>query len=76
MKTVEYPTDNCPSCGNENAFVHTDAEQDDNAPNVNDGDVAYCTLCNFEGYVSVEDSECADVIWNDLNMEHTNGFKN
>jgi len=64
---VKYPTDDCPRCGFRMATVFTSAEQDKDFVWVNDGDEAVCNKCCHGGIVSVEDSECADVIWNDLN---------
>ena len=66
MKTAElktwrpFPTTECPKCGCLEALVLTKSKKE---YFVYDGEAAKCFNCGHTGYVSVEDSECADVIW-------------
>lgn len=63
---VNYPTDDCPNCGRNEATVWTTARQTEEDVFVNDGDRAECNYCSHEGVVVVEDSECADVVYDEM----------
>jgi len=56
-----FPGQNCPKCGSDpevltkskvNGYVYDEEE-------------VRCAECGHTGIISVEDSECADVIWDD-----------
>jgi hypothetical protein len=60
LKWVDYPSENCPVCGSTEARVLTKSTEEGM---VYDGEKAICKKCDHPGTVSVEDSECADIIW-------------
>lgn len=64
---VPWPAPKCPNCGSTSAKVCT-LSDDENE--VFDGEPAECKDCGHDGYVSVEDSECADIIWDCFDLEY------
>lgn len=56
-----FPGQNCPKCGGD-PEVFTKSKVDGI---VNDEEDVRCSDCNNTGIISVEDSESADVIWDD-----------
>jgi transcriptional regulator NrdR family protein len=56
----DYPAMECPKCNSTDSEVLTKSKKDDW---VYDQEDARCKSCGHTGYVVVEDSECADIIW-------------
>jgi len=56
-----FPHSDCPICGGE-AEVLTESTLE---RIVFDEDEVRCTDCGLSGFISVEDSECADIVWDE-----------
>lgn len=66
QKWVQYDSEECPKCKTRTANVLTRSTEDNL---IYDGEEARCFTCQHTGVVSVEDSECADVVWDDYNPQ-------
>lgn len=66
QKWVQYDSEECPKCKTRTAHVLTRSTEDNL---IYDGEEARCFTCQHTGVVSVEDSECADVVWDDYNPQ-------
>lgn len=64
LKWVDYPSEDCPVCKSNEAEVRTKSSKDNI---IYDNEKARCKKCGHTGYVVVEDSECADVVWDEVN---------
>lgn len=66
---VHYSCSECPVCGSQASEVYSRSKQEGF---VYDGEAVKCENCDHTGYISVEDSECADVIWDNEDADQTN----
>lgn len=62
---IDFPGTNCPVCGGDPIVLTESLEYN----LVYDGDEVKCNDCSHTGFISVEDSECADIIWDDEEEE-------
>lgn len=61
-----YESPGCPKCKSTEGEVLTKSNKDGW---IYDGEEARCQKCHYPGYVAVEDSECADIIFDDEDQE-------
>lgn len=60
---IQWDSEECPDCKQRKAIVRSTNKKEGF---VNDGDVVRCGNCGHPGEISIEDSECADVVWCEL----------
>jgi len=61
---VNYESIECPICASTEAEVFTSSKKENL---IYDNENARCKKCGHTGYVVVEDSECADIVWDEAN---------